>query len=663
MSSMESLRDVKLRPWPASKQGTLSQQKLYAQIEQLTTERAHLRDITKTALQEALGAGKDIPDGVALKEKEDEEKKEKKEVVTQKVTRETIFNAQREMYSHLEWAKFAATNALDLLSLVLSQDPNKRVASSFSHTFREQGLEQGIPFGSFGISKESHEYFVPRPEEAERLEELAKKQLLVAKGSRMEALDSAADEILKAAKKLEKEVRRETKYWQEIVSVSDKGWPIQRLRQNARHVPFGVRFGLPEASDHFKARGFAPLRMSKDGSIILDPALALKPKTFRVRVTLDGETTGTSQLSVQQDMKDNSIEKSIQLARDSLFEEELYHEMSMETRQLLAYGVEFRDSVIQLDVPRMGNTSQQLKLLIDCIPRDEPIAESQSQSHNWLAQNVAEGLRLLLAHEHSMRLYRRSQVPPPLTARAQEKPPPPLLRTLLAVFRHLESVDSLYVYLETLKRTLDSAGLEMGLETTREVSWAKAAESLKTPKVGLSTSDQLLEIFNKPFDGKASIVLPTASGAPSEILSVVTRTVLAQPIFGTEHKLTLPASLTAELGLSQTIKFSSVDELTSYLDWILSSHIVHRIIKGEYSSRAVIKDEDTNVTILGQVSKKGSSASKKDVSIEVCDGSLKMKVTNLDCSSGSEGNAETSHSWDGSDDSTALKELLRSCVG
>lgn len=85
-----------------------------------------------------------------------------------------------------------------------------------------------------------------KPDEMQRLREHGDKQEIVAKGSRMEALDSAADEILKAAKELEKEVRRETKYWQEIVSVSDKGWPIQRLRQNARHVPFGVRYGLPE---------------------------------------------------------------------------------------------------------------------------------------------------------------------------------------------------------------------------------------------------------------------------------------------------------------------------------------------------------------------------------------------------------------------------------
>ncbi|KAI8936833.1 hypothetical protein NX059_006070 [Plenodomus lindquistii] len=659
MSSMESLRNVTLRPWPASVQGELTQQDLYTQIEQLTTERGHLRDITESSLQETIRSGKDVASGVAQKELGE---KDKIEVAAPKVTREAVFNAQREMYGHLEWAKFAATNTLDLISLVLSQDPNKRVASSFSHTFREQGLEQGIPFGSFGISKESHEHYAPRVEEAERLEELAKKQLLVAKGSRMEALDSAADEILKAARKLEKEVRRETKYWQEIVSVSDKGWPIQRLRQNARHVPFGVRYGLPEASDHFKARGFAPLQMDKDGSIVLDPALALKPKTFRVRVTVSGQITGTSQLSVQRDTKNHSIEQSIQLARDSLFEEELYHEMSIETRQLLAYGVEFRDSVIHLVAPQMGGTSQRPELLIDCIPRDEPIPDGQSQSHDWLAQNVAEGLRLLLAHEHSMRLYRRSQLPPPLTARTQEKPAPPILRTLLAVFRHLESVESLYVYLETVTRSLNSAGLDIVLDSTREVAWAKAGESLKTMKRGLSATDQLLEIFNRPFDGKATLIFPTASGAQAETLSLLTRTVLAQPIFGTEHKLTLPLSLTADLGLPRNIKFSSVEELTSYIDWILSSYIVHSVVKGAYLSRAVVKGHDSRVTILGQMSKKVPAASKKDVSVQLHEGRLTMKVINLDVPPDGEHNAEISHTWDGSNSSMSLKELLRSCV-
>lgn len=657
---MEPLRDVTLRPWPSPKPSGWSQQDLYAQIEQLTIERGHLRDITEESLQDAMRTGKDTPGGEVQKVQQD--KDEKEAAATQQATRETIFKAQREMYGHLEWAKFAATNALDLLSLVLSQDPNKRALTSFSPTFREQGLEQGIPLGSFGIAKESHEYHVPKPEEAERLEDLAARQLLVAKGSRMEALDSAAEAILKAAKRLEKEVRRETKYWQEIVSVSDKRWPIQRLRQNARHVPLGVRFGFPEASDHFKARGFAPLQMDKDGSIVLDPALALKPKTFRVRVSSDDRIIGTSQLSVQSDGQERSIGKSIQLARDSLFEEELYHEMSLETRQLLAYGVELRDSIIYLDAPKLGSSSQPLKLLIDCVPRDEPLADCLGHSHDWLARNVAEALRLLLAHEHSMRLYRRSQVPPPLTGRTQEKLPPPLLRTLLAIFRHLESVDSVYMYLEAVSQTLNSAGLSVVLETTRELSWAKLTEILRNSKTGISATDQIFEMIMRPFDGKATLVLPASSGAQPETLALMTRTLLAQPIYGTEHKLTLPDSLVVDLGLFQTINFSSVEEVKSYFDWILSAHIAHRIVKGEYSSRATVTRGHSRVVIFGKEAKKNTSSANKDISIKLQDGSLTVRVTSHDAPSPADNSTEKSHSWNGEADSVSLKAWLKSCV-
>ncbi|KAF1842510.1 mediator of RNA polymerase II transcription subunit 17 [Cucurbitaria berberidis CBS 394.84] len=657
MAGTESLRDVTLRPWPAPKKEELSQEDLFLQIQQLTTERGHLRDITEKSLHEDIAAGKDVPDEA----KEDVESGAKeKDAPTKQEMLEKVFNAQREMYGHLEWAKFAAENALDLISLVLSQDPNKRSAASFSHTFREMGLSQGIPFGSFGISRENHEFHVRKPDEILRLQEQEDRQVVAAKGSRMESLDSAVDEILKAAKKLEKEVRRETKYWKEIVSVSDKGWPIQRLRQNARHVPFGVRYGLPEASDHFKARGFAPLNMDKDGSIILDPALRLKPKTFRVRISENGRIIGTSQLPIEAECKELPIEKSIQLARDSLLEEELYHEMSLETRQLLAYGVEFRDSVIHVDAPRMGGTSHSRKLLIDCIPRDDSVPGGQERSHDWLAQNVAEALRLLLAHEHSMRLYRRSQLPPPLTGRAREKPPPPLLRTLLAVFRHLEGVGSLHVYLETVARTLNSAGLDVTLTTTLETSWAKLTESLKeSSKKGLSATDQLLDVFMKPFDGRATLTLPSWSGQ-SESMTIATRTIVGQPTFGTEHKLTMPSSLTSDLGLFQELKFSVVEEVKSYIDWILTLQIAHRLVKSEYSSRVVIKTHGQRVTIVSRGTKKGSTASK-DISVEVQHGELKVTATAVNPQEGAE-DSERVHTWNGQKEAISLKEVVKSWV-
>lgn len=95
-----------------------------------------------------------------------------------------------------------------------------------------------------GVARENHEYRVSKNDERQRKQEEQQKQDLVAKAARMEALDIATDEILKAAKNLEKEVRRETKYWQEIVSVSDKGWPIHRLGRT-----FAVRYGLPEGME------------------------------------------------------------------------------------------------------------------------------------------------------------------------------------------------------------------------------------------------------------------------------------------------------------------------------------------------------------------------------------------------------------------------------
>jgi mediator of RNA polymerase II transcription subunit 17 len=577
------------------------------------------------------------------------------------------------------WAKFAANNAVDAISLVLSTDPAKRSPASFSHTFRTQGLEQGVPLGSFGASKENHDQHIRKPEEEQSLQEYAQRQELVSKGSRLEALDSATDEILKAAKKLEREVRRETKYWQEIVSISDKGWPIQRWRQNARNVPFAVRYGLPEgtlaphhyvpcsntltASSHFKARGLAPLSMDKDGSIMLVPALVQKPKTLRVRVSQNGNITGTSRLPVEPNEDNIAIERSIQLARDSLFEEELYHEMIIESRQLLAYGVKYRDSVIHVDASSRNGQQSPRKLLIDLIPREDSTVGNQDQANDWLAKNVADGLRLLLAHEHSMRLHRRSQLPPPLTGQTREKPPPALLRPLLAVFKHLEGVDSLYAYLETVAKTLESAGLSIHLETTREISWARLADSLKvSSKETISASDKLLEMFSKPFDGKATLTLPSVSGGVQvENLTISTRTVIGQPTFGTEHKLTLPSSLLADLGLFQHLKFSSVEETTSYLDWVLSLHIAHRQLTREFSSRAIIKGNDSRVTIGSKGSKK-APATEYDILIELQNGELKATALDVSPQELLE-DAQQSHTWNGKGGETSLIAMIRSWVG
>jgi mediator of RNA polymerase II transcription subunit 17 len=398
--------------------------------------------------------------------------------------------------------------------------------------------------------------------------------------------------------------------------------------------------------------------MDKDGSIILDPKLTLKPKTLRVRISENGQTTGSAQLPAESLVEGLAVEKSIRLARDSLLEEELFHEMSLETRQLLPYGVHLRDSVITVDAPIAESSASSRQILIDCIPRDSKGPDGQEHTNDWLAHHVGEALRLLLTHEHSMRLYRRTQLPPPLTSRKQEKKSPPLLRTLLAMLHHLQNVDSLFTYLEGASSTLESAGLEASAETSREESWVKLRDSFaKSTRKDLTAADQLLEIFNKPFTGKATMALPSGVGLQTEQLTIAIRTIIGAPTFGTEYKLTLPSSLATDLGLSIENKFQSTADVTSYLDWIIALQLTHRVLKNEYAERAAIKDTDDGVAITITSNKKGTSASW-DVYIELSEGILALQVTDTSTKVPS----QRSQSWPGKGDNLSLKEQVKAWV-
>ena len=398
--------------------------------------------------------------------------------------------------------------------------------------------------------------------------------------------------------------------------------------------------------------------MDKDGGIILDPNLSLKPKTLRVRVKEGDKVIGSSQLPVESMVEGLAVENTIRLARDSLLEEELYHEMSLETRQLLPYGVRLRGSVITIDAPGDDGIANR-QLLIDCIPRDDKILDGQGHTYDWLAQNVAEALRLLLTHGHSMRLYRRTQLPPPLTARTQEKRSPPLLRPLLAMLHHLQHVDSLFTYLNTVSSTLTKAGLETPLETSREESWAKLRESLgNSTKKDLSATDQLLDIFTKPFNGKATLTLPSGQGSQIEQLTIAIRTVIGAPTFGTEYKLTLPTSVVTDLGLSSENKFQSTADVISYLDWILSLYIAHRVLKSEYANRAAVKGNEARVTIASKSSKKGATV-KRDITVELSRGLLALHLTNNSAQEPS----QESQSWSGKEADVPLREQVKTWVG
>lgn len=101
MSGTESLRDVALRPWPATKKEMLGAEDLMLQIEQLTSERGHLRDITEKSLQDDIVAGNDVPDDpVGAVEKVEVGKEELSQEREKKM--QDVFRAQQDMAGNLE---------------------------------------------------------------------------------------------------------------------------------------------------------------------------------------------------------------------------------------------------------------------------------------------------------------------------------------------------------------------------------------------------------------------------------------------------------------------------------------------------------------------------------------------------------------------------------
>jgi mediator of RNA polymerase II transcription subunit 17 len=122
--------------------------------------------------------------------------------------------------------------ALDFISLLLSKDQPVQASSTISPDLRNM-----ISMGTLGADK----LHTPRIRDAEKQDNKR-----VAKGWKIQNLNKAVDSILASAGRLEKEIERETKYWEQILAVSDAGWSLCRM-PNERHI-LGVRFGFSEGN-------------------------------------------------------------------------------------------------------------------------------------------------------------------------------------------------------------------------------------------------------------------------------------------------------------------------------------------------------------------------------------------------------------------------------
>ena len=281
------------------------------------------------------------------------------------------------------------------------------------------------------------------------------------------------------------------------------------------------------AAPEFRDRGLAALRRGETGDIDLDLGIrASEPRLLRVQVEERGEIIASSEANEARLRSNDTVEGSILQARNSIFDEELYHELHREARNLTNRGIRcIGDTIV---VPLEDDK----RILIDLVSRTDDLLETPQQVHN-LAAMVALSLRILLSHAHRQNLIRRSQPPPPLTERRPPRQTYAILRPMLAHLQHHSTKSSMQSFLHEVCSIFHNAHLDFDIgQTTSSFNLsniAKLAPSASTPFV-----ETLINSVCAPLNSSIPITLPSKSSS----LTIHIRTHL----MGTEYKSTITSS-------------------------------------------------------------------------------------------------------------------------
>jgi mediator of RNA polymerase II transcription subunit 17 len=433
---------LSFQPWPIEKPQSPD---IYEVLRRVQIERGQLfRNVTEATLQEEIATDGDLSPEESLSEDEEEHDANNRAKNGQPVSREELQRAKFEMLQQVGIAHNEIMMAVDFVSLLESEH-----AAQAQQTM-SVALKAAVPSKTLGTDIWQH-----MPVDDARLAQ----DRLLARNVKMRSLQQSADDILGAAKRLEDNVRKETQFWDQMLSISSKGWSICRP---PRSKGLGVRYGFSESSQEFSKRDVAALHGNEDGTVSLDRGFGTKPTGLKVTISRNGQVAGRSSLPSTSDDSETTLEARIRHARDSIFDEELFREMMRESRTMAALGVVVRGNTIIIPAARIDDPDS-TEIHIELAPLDNE-AEFQNGSaspDDATAQALALGARLILSQAHRDKLAKRSEVPEPMADRNEEKPVMSILRPLTSFLLHKSSLKAVNSYIAKATSVLSLAGVDV----------------------------------------------------------------------------------------------------------------------------------------------------------------------------------------------------------
>ncbi|KAI2632818.1 subunit 17 of mediator complex-domain-containing protein [Xylaria nigripes] len=439
MASNNSQTPFSLRPWPT---GDKKPKNLGEFISRVNANKTGFRLLNEAQLRQEIQAKQQgrIDDGGVEGSSEEEEDDDDEELKGK-----TAAVAREEFLRNIDFAHETAMQALNSISLLLSKEAPVQAGTTLSPALRDL-----VGIGTLGASKLKE----PNVTEAQIHDELS-----VATGWRVMGITSMADSVLAAAERLEKEIELETKYWADVLAVSDDGWAVCALPQEPHTL--GVRFGFAESAPDFRNSSLAPLNRNDDGTISLGVG-KYGSGSQRLRITVKKEGVITDQSPLPGRIADDApLKDRVREARNTIFHQELWYELNREARILLAHDVYYDGPAI---VWKQDKTTEFLLTLEDLDEQDDVNTDYSAGIRS--SATTYSLLQFLLFQSHRQNYHKRTSLSPPARQTDSKNSICNILRSLISRFEYLKNAAKLSAHLDKLAHTLRQAGISTASNST-----------------------------------------------------------------------------------------------------------------------------------------------------------------------------------------------------
>lgn len=286
-----------------------------------------------------------------------------------------------------------------------------------------------------------------------------------------------------------------------------------------------------------------------------------------MRILHQGKPIADNVRGIATATEDMSVERQILNARDSIYDEELHHELDREARNLINQGVRCIDGSILLPY----ETTKQIE--ISLVPKDEEVS-TELESGDPVPEAIAISLRILLSHAHRQNLQSRSRMPLPLRENKAPRKIYALIKPILEYLQDKSHVESTQAYLQGLINTMKAAGINILMEQTSSHDFRDLQNA--NDQSGTSGVDRLLRILTSPQHTSWTLTFPNES----TIITIDIHTAIEPPHFGTTFQITMVGTNLEQTKdtLPSTEQFTSTNTFQTHILHLVTLAVQHALL-------------------------------------------------------------------------------------